>query len=398
MATRFDVFTARIPKKDKCGFLTVDSTPTRSGVFKYFDYGGKEHLELRHPDEVFSRETLDSLNGVPYTVRENHVGLFTPKDSRGKTYGFTLGDARKENDHSRVSIKIIDQSEIDAIEGKDGLELSMGYTCDTEESAGSYDGQPYTAIQKNIRYNHVARVKTDARGGKTCRIRLDSSGAICGVEAERIDSDIFSKIKKEEEDKSMTTKIIELTALKIGEFRLDADSAEFPAEQEGVIKQFQKRETSLVNALTNNQERLDANNKEILTSQGKIDVLEKENKELKAEKENSIPKERLDAEVKQRAKFLSYARDFEIEKYEELSNDDIIVAVAKKSKKAPDESKLRLDNMAYTIAVFDMAVSDIDHHKKIISSDKNLENHSFGFKDATKVSKFDEAKRKRGIS
>lgn len=397
MANRFDVFHAKIPQKDKFGFLVVDSTPTRSGVFKYFDYYGKEHRELRHPDEVFSRETLDSMNGIIYTTVENHLGIFTPKDTKDKTYGFTLSDARKDQDHSRVSIKIINESEINAIEGKDGLELSMGYICDVIPENGEFNGERYDAVQKNIRYNHIARVKNDARGGETCRIRLDSKSAICGIEAERIDSDKFSKTyNKEENSMTTTTKIIELPLpeIVIGSFRLDSDSAEFPAEQEGVIKQFRKREESLIKALKENAVRLDEVNAKLETGQAKIDVLEKENKDLKDKNANSIPKERLDSAVNERASFLSHARDFKIEKANDLSNDEIIVEIAKKSKKAPDESKLRLDNMAYTTAVFDMAIGDIENQKKKIESDENLEFYKSGQGDG-KVSNFDQAKKRR---
>ena len=145
MVSRFDVFTVNAPKRDANDFLVVDSTPTRAGIFVYHEPDGlgglKQVKELRPPDEVFSRETMDSLNGVPYTTQENHVSLFTPKDASRKTFGFTLQDSERVDEHTRVSIKVLDQKEIDAIEGKNGLELSAGYSKakDTTENKRTYD-------------------------------------------------------------------------------------------------------------------------------------------------------------------------------------------------------------------------------------------------------------------
>jgi uncharacterized protein len=388
MANRFDVFTVSAPKRDANGFLIVDSTPTRSGVFKYRDSTGNEWGELRHEDDVFSKETLDTLNGIPYTTQENHVMLFTPKDAKKKTFGFTLSGAARVDDHARVPIKILDQTEIDAIENKTGLELSAGYRCDVINETGNYKGERYDKRQKNIRYNHVARV-TNARGGETCRIRLDSNSAIYGIEADRIDSDKVSE--KPNGESIMTIVKRKIPAVKVGDFRLDAEPVEIPAEHEGVIDRLESRQESMVSAIEERDERIDSLTKEATANQAKIDVLDGENKDLKEANKNSIPSDKLDSAVRERAKFLSYAKDYKLDKAEDMANDDILRGIVKASKKVKDEAKL--DDMTYTTAVFDML--DHEHEKKRIASKENLDNHSSGSGADGEKSEFDKAKERR---
>jgi len=393
---RFDVFTINAPKKDANGFLKVDSTPTRSGIFTYHEPDGlgglKQVRELRHPDDVFSQETLDSLAGVPYTTQENHVALFTPDDSKNKTFGMTMEDVSRVDNHARVSIKIVDGKEIAAIEGKNGLELSAGYRCDVISETGEFNGEPYDKRQTNIRYNHVARLKkkNSARGGETCRIRLDSKSAICGIEAERIDSEEISKNHKEESIMEIIQR--ELPEVTVGDFRLDAEEVELPKEYKGVITQLKKREKRFTTALKEAVEKFDSLTTEATANQAKIDVLTGENKDLKEANENSIPADKLDSAVRERAKYLSYAKDYKLDGADDMANDDIVRGIVKISKKVKDETKL--DDMTYTNAVFDML--EHEYEKKKLDSADNLDNHKIDPKDSDKkVSKFDESKRRK---
>lgn len=392
MANRFDVFTIKAPKRDNNEFLTVSATPTRAGVFTYFepDVNGKlqQVRELRHPDEVFSKETLDSLNGIPYTIQENHVSLFTPMDARGKSYGFTLQDARKEGDHSAVSIKIIDGEEIKAVERNDSLELSNGYTCDVVKGLGEFNGEKYDAKQTNIRYNHVARV-SNARGGDTCRIRLDSKGAICGIEADRIDSETVSEKTNGESIMKMIQR--ELPKVVVGDFRLDADEVEFPDEHKGVVDQFKKREKSLVTELEAVTEKLDKADELATETKAKFDVMEKENKELKTANDLSIPREDINVHVKERAKYLKYADQYKLDKADDMTNEDIIKNICLAADTVAD--KTELEKPEYAKVVFDML--DHKHEKKKQASKDNLDNHSVAFKTDGEESEFDKAKRNR---
>lgn len=51
-------------------------------------------------------------------------------------------------------------------------ELSLGYSLDLDETPGVWNGQPYDAIQRNIRINHLALVEK-ARAGEQARLNID---------------------------------------------------------------------------------------------------------------------------------------------------------------------------------------------------------------------------------
>lgn len=384
MADRFDFFTVNAPKRDTNDFLIVDSTPTKAGIFTYFEPDGlggiKQVKELRHPDEVFRSDTLTTLNQIPYTTQENHVSLFTTKDAARKTYGFTLSDAERVDDMARVSIKVLDEKEIEEIENKKNIELSCGYRCDTNgpesfKYGGVWNGEKYDREQTNIRYNHVARV-VKARGGESCRIRLDSDSAICGIEADRIDS-ISDNTNGES---IMKTIEMPLPEVAVGDFRLDANSIEFPAEQKGIVDQLRSRENSLVTALKANQDKLDSKETDSTKMQAKLDTLEKENEELKKVNEGLIPLDKANEIAEERSYLFKVADDFKLDMKEvkDMPNNEIKKQVCIKAEKVKDVAKL--DNEDYCNAVFDTL--DLEFEKKKAASKENLDNHK---EDTSKV-------------
>lgn len=368
MTARFDFSTTKKWKKDKRGRLIVEATPTRAGIFTYYerdDNGGiKKVRELRHPDDVFSRETMDSLEVIPYTTQENHVSLMTPEDVRNKTYGTTMSNAKRVDDHANIKIKINDAEEIKAVMSGESLELSNGYECDIIKESGEYNGERYDQRQTNIIYDHVARVEK-ARGGNSCRIRLDSQDAISGIEAERLDSGNNSH-KEEKMTEKVKEVILEkdLPARASGDFRLDADSVKIPQEQAGLVTAMLGREEKLFSAL-------EKSNSENTEKQVKLDSQEKEIKDLKIKIENSIPSDRVDGEIERRSLMYSVADKMGIKDFKTMDIKSLESAMLKKSDLGFDES--RFDSDEYRGFAFDLMMSDANQKK--IKSRQNLETH-----------------------
>lgn len=370
MAERFDVFTTKKWKMDDNDNLIIDATPTKAGVFFYLDRTGKKVGELRHPDDVFSRETLDSLNNVPYTTQDNHVSLFTPKTTRGKAYGVTLNDARQDGEMTACKIKVWDESEQNSILGGGSLELSNGYRCDVIDESGTFNGVKFDKRQKNIRYNHVARVQK-ARGGENCRFRLDSADSgITGIEAERLDSGGTQNHSKGDEmgDK---TKVIqfELPVRESGEFRLDAQEFEIDESQKGTIDSMKKRETKLFSALKK------ANTS--LTEQSvKFDALKSENETLAKNAEGTFPKEHFDQELKTFVGLHKIADSLKVKDYVNLSPTDLGRVVCKASGMYNDE---KLDSDAEYLKYSIVHLQE-GHTQDVMKSRKNLESSGGTFK------------------
>jgi uncharacterized protein len=129
----------------------------------------------------------------------------------------------------RASLVVSDGEVQDAIEGGHAGAISCGYSCDLEMTAGvAPDGQAYDAIQRNIRFNHVAILTADqgARAGAEAKIRLDNKEntmkiiVIDGVEYELGSDKHIAKLNADHQK-----------ALKVASDRADALQAQLDAAQ-----------------------------------------------------------------------------------------------------------------------------------------------------------------------
>jgi hypothetical protein len=67
---------------------------------------------------------------------------------------------------------------IAAVERGELVEVSAGYTCRVEEAEGTFEGVPYSAVQRDIVYNHAALgPKGWGRAGEDVRLRLNGGAA-----------------------------------------------------------------------------------------------------------------------------------------------------------------------------------------------------------------------------
>ena len=156
------------------GFVRAEGYLTRSGIFVYRDAQGKTVRELRPPEEVMHADSLASFGLMPVT-NEHPSELLTADNAKQYAVGSVSESVVPEGDKVRAVLMITDASAIEALDaGKS--ELSCGYTADVVQEAGVWQGQPYDAIQRNIRGNHVALVDA-GRAGPACSIRMDAAGA-----------------------------------------------------------------------------------------------------------------------------------------------------------------------------------------------------------------------------
>lgn len=156
------------------GFLIDHPIVTTVGIFEYMNPDGSIRRELRLPEEVFAPESLESYKGKPIIVT-HRAGRVTTDNVEKETIGTMLTAASKDGENVRVEIVI---HNTDAL--KTGLrELSLGYDLDLDETPGEWNGQPYDAIQRNIRVNHLALVSA-ARAGEQARLNIDEKENLTG--------------------------------------------------------------------------------------------------------------------------------------------------------------------------------------------------------------------------
>lgn len=174
---RFDVGRMSRAKPIAGGGVSVPAFLTRIGVFEYRRADGSVQRELRLPEEVFAEDSLSTLRYAPVT--DLHPNEMVTIDNRRQLeVGVVAGTAEKRDSYVASELVITDKKTIDAINAGTRKEISCGYTCDLEFNQGTHNGERYDAIQRSIRYNHVALGPENwGRAGSEVAIRLDSGAA-----------------------------------------------------------------------------------------------------------------------------------------------------------------------------------------------------------------------------
>lgn len=157
------------------GYIRADAVVTRTGVFLYRNADGSVRRELRHPDQVFEKASLDSMKLIPIT--NGHPGrLVNAESAKELGIGQTGENITIDGKYVMIPLAI---TAADGVEDVDAgkKELSLGYTVDLVKEDGIYNGERYDYRQTNIRYNHLAIVER-ARAGAEARINLDAADAV----------------------------------------------------------------------------------------------------------------------------------------------------------------------------------------------------------------------------
>lgn len=157
------------------GYLVDHPIVTSCGIFEYNCADGSVHRELRLPENVFDPESLKSYKGKPIIITHD-AGSVDKNNVEEEIIGTILSDGYRDGEDVRAEIVIHDT---DAMKDCGLRELSLGYSLDLDETPGTWHGQPYDAIQKNIRVNHLALVDK-ARAGDQARLNIDSRDKLIG--------------------------------------------------------------------------------------------------------------------------------------------------------------------------------------------------------------------------
>ena len=161
-------------------WLIKDNPITKIGVFPYL---GKQispelepdkiYLVLRPEEELTSPETLKSLELIPLVNEHTMLGTkdgMMPAEEKG-VHGVTGQHPKVQKPLITNDLKVFSEELKTEIEnGK--KELSAGYSCRYDLTPGEYNGQHYDAVQRDVRFNHIALVG-EGRMGKDVRV-MDS--------------------------------------------------------------------------------------------------------------------------------------------------------------------------------------------------------------------------------
>jgi hypothetical protein len=315
------------------GFMHVQARASRVGVFKYRQMDGSVIRELRPKDEVFKAESMATLAMKPIT--NNHPsGLLDSENATLYQVGFTGESVKKVDDKFiEISTVITDRRTIaDAEGGK--VEVSPGYVCELDFTPGVFDGEEYDAVQRNIRYNHLALVGK-GRQGPEVRLRLDADDAV-QVELNQPKETKTVKIKLDGKDFEVS----------------DEAGAAFGAEMKKKQEECDKKDADRKAA----EDALVEAKKDGEKMAAKADGLESEVKKLKTAPAPKLDSADLREAVKARIGLEKIAAAAGVEKFDAM--DDLAL---KKAVILADSPETKLDGKSdeYINARFDVAAESI---------------------------------------
>lgn len=173
---RFDVGSVRGVVRTPQGGLRVPAAVTRTGVFRYVDVNGREVREYRPADEVFAPESLATLRGAPVTDLHPTEPV-TAATWSALAKGHVCDSIVPEGEFVVTELLVQDATEVSLVERKERVEISCGYSCDTDDTPGTTpEGEAYDRVQRGIRYNHVALGPRDwGRAGPEVALRMDDA-------------------------------------------------------------------------------------------------------------------------------------------------------------------------------------------------------------------------------
>lgn len=149
---------------------------TRTGVLRYRDGTGREWGEYRPPEEVFATDSLATLRAAPVT--DGHPSEMVRADSwTALARGHVDGAPVREGSLVVVDLAVQDAALVGLVESGERREVSCGYDCDVDPTPGvTPEGERYDAVQRAIRYNHVALGPRGwGRAGAQVSLRMDGA-------------------------------------------------------------------------------------------------------------------------------------------------------------------------------------------------------------------------------
>lgn len=347
MALRIDKTSILSHRLDHNGYLRVDAYATRAGVFVYQHADGSVTRELRHPDEVFKNDSIDTLASRPVVDGHPRTGMVTAKNTKHLIVGWS-GERidRAEEDHAKVSLLITDEAAISNVSDGKNVELSCGYQADIVAEDGEYNGEKYDHVQKNIVYNHIAFVER-GRAGRKARVYLDSDES--GI-SQDMDTEI-ERAKPESESVTMKTVKLKRDGVQTKNFKMDAQNIEIEESQEPVV-------ASVLTHLDSAVETIRKLEKDFENLQGKYDG-------LKEKADQAISPERLDALARERADLCGVAAYLGMDKFDGMTNPDLKKAIVEK---ANPELKLDEKSADYVEGRYESVVDKIRQDNKGLES------------------------------
>lgn len=378
---RFDV--GRIdagPTITPQGYLKAKGYATRTGVFYYMKPDGTVRRELRHPDDVFSEDSVKTLANVVVT-NDHPPEPLTADNTKRYNCGFTGDTVQKVDEFLVPTLNLTESNCIKDVLDGFKQELSCGYFCDLDETPGVFNGEEYDVRQVNIRYNHLSVVQR-GRAGPKAKIQMDSIPVSFRADSAMmvVEESSSNEIKNDVNFNKLPTKEQFMAKFKI-------DGIEYEV-QDGALAQ---KVVQTIDALDSAKKTIEDSKKEIETLKAKADALDSELKKADEKVKELENKKLSDQEIRARADEINKVLELGKKVLGKDFKDDMAIEDVKKAVVTKELSGLKLDgkDQAYFDAAFDVI------YKRSEKAGSNALADALSHKTDSQVSDSAAAKKKR---
>jgi hypothetical protein len=240
-------------KKDEDGFLKCRANILKETIMNYGvseldgipkDFKGDTVRMYVPLSEIEDPESIKSLEGVSI-VAGDHTWL-TPELISDYGMGQVAGTPQVAAPFLGCDLMVTNPDAISAIENGEIGEISAAYRAETDFTPGTFNNEVYDAVQRSIRYNHIAVIpKGHGRGGAevrilnqkkqedvkmTVRIKLRNTGKYINVDEEAAPAIEAEGDAAEAKTEGMTDKISALEGKNESLQQLQAEIEELKGE------------------------------------------------------------------------------------------------------------------------------------------------------------------------
>lgn len=243
------------------GFLIIKGSPTRVGVFKYYEPDGSIRRELRHPQDVLRADSLKSMGGKPITIASHPLEMLNPDNAKNYQVGTSSNQVTVEyGPLIWTTYNFHRKDAIDAIVAKKYTEISLGYNTNVVRESGVFRGERYDFRQTDIINNHHSVIET-GRAGRDCSLRFDSIKELPDYESLAFGARFDGiPVKPQIFDMSPKKDSKPMAKILINSVEMEVDDA-----LAAVIRQDQQTKEAEIQLLTQQNEQLQGANDELIS-------------------------------------------------------------------------------------------------------------------------------------
>jgi 8-oxo-dGTP pyrophosphatase MutT (NUDIX family) len=121
---------------------------------------GRVYRLLRHPDEI--KKAASTFHNLP--LLDRHVPHSADEHDGDITVGTVGSEAEYQHPYLFNSLAVWSRDGRDHVDSKKQKELSSAYSYDADMTPGTYEGEPYDGVMRNMVGNHVCLVKKGRAG------------------------------------------------------------------------------------------------------------------------------------------------------------------------------------------------------------------------------------------